>query len=133
MEMELGTKAGFEELIRMLIATKDNAKIMEIYKDLILRSYGIKSEDGRRFIKTKELRDEFEQSEAYSELLMELLSSEDAQSEFINKIINGVNIPNQDPQEAINKLKALGYDTTAFEKSNADVIPLDNKTVDNGK
>ena len=116
MEMELSTTAGFEEKIRMLIATKDNAEIMAIYKNLILKSYGIKSEDGRRFIKSKELRDQFEQSEAYSELLMQLLSDDKFQGEFINGVINGANIPSAvDDGEAIKKLKELGYDTSAIE------------------
>ena len=60
MEMELSTQAGVDEMIRMMIATNDNAKIVQTFKDLILKSYGIKSEDGKRFIKSKELRDQFE-------------------------------------------------------------------------
>ena len=93
MEMELSTQAGMEEMIKMLIATKDNAKIVQTFKDLILKSYGIKSEDGTRFIKTPELREAFEQSNAYSELFMEILSNTDAQVAFINGVVNGVNGP----------------------------------------
>lgn len=130
MEMELSTKAGVEEMIRVMIATKDNAKIMETFKSLILKSYGIKSEDGRRFIKTQQLRDEFEQSEAYSEFFMSLLSDGDLQNKFINSVVSGSNVPNMDEKEAIQKLKDLGLDTSQMEKINdenkkpADVVDM---------
>lgn len=122
MEMELSTQAGFEEMIRMMIATNDNAKIVQLFKDLILKSYGIKSEDGKRFLKSKELRDQFEQSEAYSEFFMAMLANEDGlQTKFINGVINGTNVPIDESKEAvINKLKELGYDTTAMEKEMAE-------------
>ena len=117
MEMELSTQAGVEEMIRVMIATNDNAKIVKIFKELILKSYGIKSEDGRRFIKTQELRDQFEQSEAYSEFFMKMVSNDDGlQTKFINGVISGANVPNMDEKEAIAKLKELGYDTTQIEK-----------------
>ena len=117
MEMELSTKAGVEEMIRMLIATKDNAKIVETYKNLILKSYGIKNEDGTRFIKSQEYRDAFEQSNAYSEFFIELLSDPDEQVRFINAVVSGVNVPEMKEEDAIAKLKELGYDTTRIEES----------------
>lgn len=135
MEMELSTQNGVEEMIRMMIATNDNAKIVKTFKDLILKSYGIKSEDGRRFIKSQELRDQFEQSEAYSEFFMAMLANEnDLQTKFINGVITGANVPNMDEKEAVAKLKELGYDTTRIEKAMddkpADVVPINNTVVD---
>ena len=126
MEMELSTQAGMEEMIKMLIATKDNAKIVQTFKDLILKSYGIKSEDGTRFIKRQELREAFEQSNAYSELFMEILSDTNAQVAFINGVINGVNAPEMKEEDAIAKLKELGYDTSRIEES---LKASDNKVV----
>ena len=126
MEMELSTTAGVEEMIRMLIATKDNAKIVEVYKNLILKSYGIKSEDGTRFIKSQELRDSFEQSNAYSEFFIELMSNSEAQTAFINGVVNGVNMPEMKEEDAIAKLKELGYDTSRIEES---LKASDNKVV----
>lgn len=129
LKKELSTQAGIEEFIKMLIATKDNAKIVQIFNDLILDSYGIKSEDGTRFIKTKELRDAFEQSEAFSELFIEIVSNTDAQVEFINGVVNGVNAPEMKEEDAIAKLKELGYDTTRIEESlkqDTKVVPLNN-------
>lgn len=128
MEMELSTQAGVEEMLRMMIATKDNAKIVQTYKDLILKSYGIKSEDGTRFIKTKELREAFEQSAAYDQLFIDLLSNPDKQSAFINGVVSGVNLPEMKEEEAIAKLKELGYDTssieTALAKNENKVVPI---------
>ena len=118
MEMELSTQAGVEEMIRVMIATNDNAKIVKLFKELILKSYGIKSEDGRRFIKTEELRNQFEQSEAYSEFFIKLLANEDnLQTNFINGVISGTNVPTMDEKEAVAKLKELGYDTSRIEKA----------------
>lgn len=117
MEMELSTTAGLEEMMRMLIATNDNAKIVQTFKDMILKSYGIKSEDGKRFIKSQELRDAFEQSEAYSEFYMKMVTNEDnIQEKFLNGVVSGSNVPVMGEKEAIAKLKELGYDTTLMEK-----------------
>ena len=132
MKKELSTEAGVEEKIRMLIATKDNAKIVQIFEDLILDAYGVKSEDGTRFIKTPELRASFEQSNAYSELFMEIISSPEAQVEFINGVVSGVNMPEMKEEDAIAKLKELGYDTSRIEASlkasdENKVVPLENK------
>lgn len=119
MERELSTEAGIEEQVKMLIATKDNAKIVQIFKNLILDAYGVKSPDGTRFIKSKELRDAFEQSNAYSELFMEILSNPDAQIAFINGVISGVNMPEMKEEDAIAKLKELGYDTSRIKIESA--------------
>lgn len=138
MEMELSQKNGVEEMLRMMIATNDNAKIVQTFKELILKSYGIKSEDGRRFIKTQQLRDEFEQSEAYSEFFLDLMTNPELQANFTNGVIAGANVPNMTEEDAIEKLKELGYDTSRFEQvlSNdvepAKVIPI-NENVENNQ
>lgn len=87
MEMELGTTGGLAEMIKKVIATKDVPSIMKIFKDLVLRSYGEKSDDGKRFIKSDELREAFSQTEAYSNLFMELSTNPDMAAEFVNGII----------------------------------------------
>lgn len=87
MEMELGTTGGLSEMINKVIATKDVPQIIQIFKELVLKSYGSKSADGRRFIKNDELRDEFLQTEAYSIIFMELATDSDKASEFINGIV----------------------------------------------
>lgn len=89
-EMELSHEGGLMKLIEKIIATKDNKKIVEIFKDLLLRSYGEKSPDGRRFIKSEELTTAFLQTEAYSDLFMELASDAKAAADFVNAIVPDV-------------------------------------------
>lgn len=89
-EMDLSVNGGFEAMVKSIIAEKDNAKLIKLFKDLILKAYGVKSTDGRRFIKSEQLREEFTQTEAYSELFMELVSDASAAADFINRITPNV-------------------------------------------
>ena len=86
-EMELSTTGGLSEKIKRIVESKDQAEIVKEFKTIIAKSYGIKSKDGKRFIKSKELTEEFMQTEAYSELFMELATNVDAASSFIQGII----------------------------------------------
>jgi hypothetical protein len=86
-EMELSHPGGLSEKINRIVETRDGAEIIALFKDLIVRSYGVISDDGRRFIKTQALKEEFLQTEAYSELFTELASDADAASTFVNGII----------------------------------------------
>ena len=61
--------------------------MVKIFKDIILMSYGEKSFDGKRFVKRDEIRDGFAQTEAYSNLFMELITDDKAAAEFINGIL----------------------------------------------
>lgn len=87
MEMELSTSGGMAEMIKGIVAAQDVPEIIKIFKRLILESYGKKSPDGKRFIKSDELTDEFKQTEAYSNLFMELAQDADAAAEFVNNVI----------------------------------------------
>ena len=87
MEMELSTKGGLTEMINRIVAAQDAPAIVKIFKDLILKAYGVKSPDGKRFIKSTELSTEFSQTEAYSDLFMELATNDKAGAEFINGIV----------------------------------------------
>ena len=87
MEMEMSTDGGLSEMIKKILATKDIPSLMSIFKEFILKAYGEKSPDGKRFIKSKELSESFEQTEAYSELFMELATSDKAAAEFINGLV----------------------------------------------
>ncbi|GHU53993.1 hypothetical protein AGMMS49975_13600 [Clostridia bacterium] len=87
LEMEMGTTGGMSQMLQKIVAEQDSKRIIDIFKDIILKSYGEKSPDGKRFVKNKELSDAFSQTEAYSDLFMELATDADAATEFINSII----------------------------------------------
>ena len=87
LEMQLEKEGGLAEKIQTIVDSKNVPELIKIFKELILRSYGKKSDDGKRFIKSPELSREFTQTEAYSELFMELATDSDAASAFINGII----------------------------------------------
>jgi hypothetical protein len=86
-ELEAGTKGGLAETLKAIVAEDDNAKIIEYFKKIIMMSYGVRSDDGKRFIKTQQLRDEFAQTEAYSELFIELALNPTSATEFIEGVI----------------------------------------------
>lgn len=87
MEMELSTTGGLTEMIDKIIKTKDAPAIIKIFKELVLKAHGIKSDDGRRFIKNDEIRNSFAETEAYSILFMELATDADAAAKFVNGIV----------------------------------------------
>ena len=87
MEMEMTTVGGLSEMITKIVAAQDAPSIIRVFKELILKAYGEKSADGKRFIKSQELSDAFSQTEAYSQLFMELATDADAASKFINGIV----------------------------------------------
>lgn len=87
-ELELSAgKKGFAEQLQEIVKTEDGKMIIDQFKKIIMQAYGQKSEDGRRFIKSKELCDEFAQHAAFSELFVELATDADAASAFINGIV----------------------------------------------
>lgn len=89
MEMEMSVDGGLAEMIKKISDTQDVPKIIKVFKELILKAYGEKSPDGKRFIKSEELSTAFSQTEAYSELFMELATNAEKAAEFVNNIIPG--------------------------------------------
>lgn len=87
MEMELETTGGLTNILQKIIDSKDIPSIIKIFKSLILKAYGEKSDDGKRFIKSEEIATAFSQTEAYSIMFMELATNADKGSEFINGIV----------------------------------------------
>ncbi len=87
MEMEMSTEGGMADMISRIVSAQDTPSIIKIFKKLLLKAYGEKSPDGKRFIKSDELSDSFSQTEAYSILFMELATDADAASKFVNGII----------------------------------------------
>ena len=87
MEMEMSTTGGLAEMINKIVSAQDAPAIIKVFKELILKAYGEKSPDGKRFIKSEEISTAFSQTEAYSQLFMELATDADAASTFVNGII----------------------------------------------
>ena len=86
-EMELGVDGGWTARMQNIIDSKDGPTIMREFKKLIMLSYGEKSEDGKRFIKSKELSEKFIQTEAYNTIFMEIVTDSKAAAEFANGIL----------------------------------------------
>jgi hypothetical protein len=86
-ELEMSHEGGLSVALQKIVESQDGKAIVAEFKNIILNSYGKKSEDGRRFIKNQTLRNEFESSEAYSTLFMELVTDTDAAIDFINGVI----------------------------------------------
>jgi len=101
-EMEMSTTGGLAEMIQQIVKAQDMPAILKVFKDLVLRSYGVKSADGRRFIKSEEISKEFAQTNAYSQLFMELAGDAEKASAFVNGIV-----PNVPVQTTANKPAAV--------------------------
>lgn len=86
-EMEFSETGGMSKYIQKIINEKDQVRLAELFKEIVLMSYGEKSSDGKYFEKSEEISRRFSQTEAYSELYMELISSTDAVVSFINSVL----------------------------------------------
>lgn len=87
LDMELSTEGGFAERVQKIIDAKDQTSLLKVIKKFVLDAYGVKSDDGRRFIKNDEVKQAFVECPAYSEIYLDLLSDDVLASEFINGII----------------------------------------------
>lgn len=87
LEMEMSTTGGLAEYIQRIVKAQDQVAIIKIFKDLILKAYGEKSADGRRFVKNAELTESFAQTEAFSQMFMELATDDKAAAAFVNGIV----------------------------------------------
>ena len=87
MELEVSYSEGFGTLLQNIVDTKDNKELVRRFKEIILMSYGQKSDDGKRFVKSDELCLEFSQTAAFQSLFMELASNENAAVEFLTGVL----------------------------------------------
>lgn len=86
-ELELSTTGGLTVMMDRIIAAQDNVELFKIFKDIVAKSYGVMSDDGRKFVKNKEVLDDFIQTEAYSIIFSELATNAEAAAEFFNGVI----------------------------------------------
>lgn len=86
-EMEWSQDGGLSNLLTRIIKEKNNKQLLDLWREFILGAYGVKSADGKKFVKTKEIRDDFESSAAFSDIFMELCTNTQAMSDFVNAVI----------------------------------------------
>ena len=104
-DMELSTTGGFSELVKKIVDAKNVPQLVEIFKTVLHKAYGVKSPDGRRFMKNEELWLEFKETEAYSQLYMELATDDKKAADFINGVIP--NMPELDTASPVSIAEKL--------------------------
>ena len=88
--LQYGVDGGLKEMLERIVKGNDNKQIMACFHELIAKSYGEKSPDGRRFVKSKELSEAFMQTEAYNELMLRFMTDANYSAEFINDVLADV-------------------------------------------
>lgn len=87
MQMQMSADGGLENKIQQIINSKDQNQIMEIFKEIVIKAYGVISDDGKRFQKNDEIRQAFIESPAYDMIFMELATDAEAATKFIKGVI----------------------------------------------
>lgn len=103
LEMQLSIEGGLKGHLERIIKTQSQPELIKMFKDIIMRAYGEKSPDGKRFMKSDEIRQNFECTEAYSELFMELATDSDAAAEFVNALLPNDIQPSEEDKKKIYK------------------------------
>lgn len=87
LDMEMSTEGGFAERVQRIIDAKDQAALMKLIKQFVIDAYGVKSDDGRRFIKNEEVKTAFLECPAFSDIFMDMVTNDELAAEFINGVI----------------------------------------------
>lgn len=114
-EMELSMEGGMRAYIQRIIAAKSQLELVKLFKDVVLKSYGKKSADGRLFMKNDTIRAELEAHPVYSMIYMDLVTDDAKASAFVNGIMPA-DMPNQNP--------AMEMAATASAASAVSVAPV---------
>lgn len=86
-EMEMSVDGGWINWVQKVVEAQKESVLIKLLKEMIMKSYGEKSDDGRRFIKSEELSKGFSETTAFEILFMELATNADAASAFFNAIV----------------------------------------------
>ena len=86
-EMELAQKGGMSEYLEKITKAQTKDELVLWFKKIILKAYGEKSDDGRRFMKSEEISKAFSETEAFNQLYMELIVDEKKAAEFVNAVV----------------------------------------------
>lgn len=87
MRLQMSAKGGLDTILKGLIASQDGAAIIATIEDIVQKAYGVRGLDGRQFIKNENVLNEFTQTEAYSQLIMELVTNADEAAKFVKGIM----------------------------------------------
>lgn len=112
-KLELSYPGGFENYIDTIVKSNDGAAIMKAFNDIIMMSYGEKSADGRRFVKSKELSDAFAQTPAYDQIFMELCTDNNAAAAFVNGVMPTLSDADKKKLDIVSKLNANAAPSSA--------------------
>lgn len=86
MRMEMSQYGGMEALLQKIIKEQDSKRIYNMFEEIVQKAYGVKSDDGKQFIKNEEVLNKFVQSEAYSVLVMKMLEDADFSAKFVRNV-----------------------------------------------
>lgn len=96
-DMDMNMSGGLRAMLEAAISAQDAKTLYTVFKDILFKSYGRKSIDGRRFEKSEELSTEFMQTEAYNVLIKRLLKDDVKAADFIKGILpQNVNVNKAD-------------------------------------
>ena len=87
LDMEMFTVGGYTSMLERVIEERDQVELVKLFREIVLKSYGIKSDDGKRFMKSEEITRAFTETEAFTELYMELATNSEAAAAFVNGIM----------------------------------------------
>ena len=104
--LETTTPGGYVAMLQRIIDSKDNIELMKAFTELIKKSYGVKSEDGKRFVKNEKVLEEFLSSAAFDQLFTEFFTEENAASDFAKGILPKIDVAGT-PQDHKLKLEAV--------------------------
>lgn len=130
-ELEMSRPGGLQAWLQRIIEAEDGKSLMEEFKNLILKAYGKRTEDGSGFRKSQALREEFEASQAYDTLFMEVATDADAAAAFVNGIVPNnmqtelAKLTKTEATEAIDQARGMSpSDRNVFERNESEVITL---------
>ena len=87
LEYDVDAEGTLTEWLTDLVKSRDIDRIIRTVKKIILTAYGEKSADGRRFMKSDEIRRSFEENPAFDELYMTMVTDSSKAAEFLTSIM----------------------------------------------
>jgi hypothetical protein len=117
-EMQVSEKGGLDVVLQRAIDSGDNSRVLTVFKDLIRKAYGRKTDDGR-FLKDKDATEEFLSGEAYSEILMQMMTDPGFAIEFANGIVP------KDLEATANRINAAAASAKAATPESAETPALE--------